>query len=113
MNNSRAKGNVEKLEEGYNWKAFFFGPLWFLSKGMGNQALFYLMFVYLFYSGSGFSGLIILAVITGFVANKDHKKYLLEKGYKIKIVKKYKNSSDKILWILGFLVLLLLIKILF
>ena len=54
---------------GFSWPCLFFGPFWYLSKGMVGKALSYL-FVY-----PGF--------VYPFVANHHYRDYLAKLGYKL------------------------------
>lgn len=54
---------------GFSWPCLFFGPWWFISKGMIGRAFTYLLFY--------------PAFVYPFTANSQYREYLAQIGYKI------------------------------
>ena len=63
----------EKIYTGFSWPCFFFGPFWYLYKGMWGWAV-------ISFCVAGFTWG-ISALIFPFFANNSHQESLLKKGY--------------------------------
>ena len=63
----------EKIYTGFSWPCFFFGPFWYLYKGIWGWALICWVTAMLTWG--------ISVVIFPFFANKTHQDSLLKKGY--------------------------------
>lgn len=67
----------EQTWDGFSWPAFFFGPIWLLTKGLWGHAVIYLLAVFCTF---GF-GAPVVWLGYGFAGNGLHKASLLKQGY--------------------------------
>ncbi|MBU2577156.1 MAG: DUF2628 domain-containing protein [Nanoarchaeota archaeon] len=79
----KASGYIEEVGIGFNGWAFFFGPLWFLVKGMIGMMLLVFIGNLLIASFFGWIGSILFCIIIGATANRTHEDHLIKKGYSI------------------------------
>lgn len=79
----KASGYCEEVDEGFNWFAFLFGPLWYLFKGMIGLAILVFLGLFLLSLILGWFGAIIGWVIMGTTGNKSYEDHLISRGYSV------------------------------
>ena len=73
-----ASGLRVDVYEGWSWPCFFFGPFWYLVKGMWGIGLLWLALAVVSVSGLWFVGMIIMP----FLANRQYREHLGSRGYR-------------------------------
>ncbi len=76
-------GHQEKVKDGFNWGAFFFGPLWYLFNNMVARGLGYLLIAIAVGAFTFGLGGVVVWIIAGVTANKDLTNRYLQAGWRL------------------------------
>lgn len=72
-----ASGLEEMTYDGWSWPCFFFGPIWYLVKGMWGIGLLWLALAIVSASALWFLGIFVMPAI----ANRQYREHLGSRGY--------------------------------
>lgn len=98
---SKSNPNQKIKNGGWNWWAFFFGPLWYLYKGMYLQGIIILVILFFLAVVSTWVNLLVYVFCNlsvyffcGFRGNRDYYRYNVYKSVKAESKKKKQSTSN-------------------
>jgi hypothetical protein len=77
-----ANGYRERVKDGFNWPAFFFGPLWYLFNGMVAKGAGWLILAITVGSFTFGLGGIVVWIVAGAMTNGDLARKYLQGGWR-------------------------------
>lgn len=79
--NNTVNGHTEEIKDGYDWKIFFCGPLWYLNNAMVSRGIMLILIAVLAAACTHIIGGVVVWIIAGIKANKERKQKFLKKNW--------------------------------